>query len=469
MGPVLSILKKKNKAVVPVKKQEEETEEDEVKRRDGRRRNSLVSDIFMYIENQRLNDPKEMFNVIQPELDKRKKKIPDWNKSELRIQKKMKIADTVACGSMKQLRDLVIQEFKNINKPYPEKWNEERALHIACREGYYDMVEFMINPKNRSMFDVTDLEIDVLDGKWRSPLHLVFTAPHMTFVSLKYGFDFETLTARALRPEGIDNDIDFKRPGGKEERLKILKILVDNGADVNLKDFHDYTPLHYACIWSWLPAVEVLLEAGADITAQNIAGQNALHIAVEFGAPDVVEYLLEETEIEIEGRDSDGETPLFMACKKNNLELVRILVEFGADTNFVSFKKATPLKTACRENNLPIINILLDYKAQRRKSAFELSKWEVQEACKKRVEFEKAEAKRLAEEEALRNRKGLTAKRTTTKSAYQQWVPYNDKKTGKRFYYNKVSRETLWDMPDDYVRDPLYVITEATYGMHFYH
>ena len=74
MGPVLSILKKKNKAVVPVKKQEEETEEEEVKRRDGRRRNSLVSDIFMYIENQRLNDPKEMFKVIQPELDKRKKK-----------------------------------------------------------------------------------------------------------------------------------------------------------------------------------------------------------------------------------------------------------------------------------------------------------------------------------------------------------------------------------------------------------
>jgi ankyrin repeat protein len=470
MGPVASFFKKKEQAVAPVKKQEEEGEEgEEGKRKDGRRKNSLVSDMFLYIENERLDDRKEMAKIMQPEIDKKKKKIPDWNKAELRIQKKMKTADEVACGNMKKLRDLVIQEFKNINNSYPDKWDEETALHIACREGYFDMVEFMINPKNRSLFDVTDLEIDILNGKWRSPLHLLFTAPHCTFVSLKYGFDFNSLTAMALRPEGIDNDIDFKRPGGKEERLKIMKLLVENGADVNLKDFHDYTPLQYACIWSWLPAVEVLLEAGADIEAQNIAGQSALHIAVEFGAADVVEYLLEETEIPMEGRDTDGETPLFMACKKNNLDIVRLLVEFGADTNFVSFKKTTPLKTSCRENNLPIINILLDYKAQRRKSAFELCKWEVREAINKRVEFEKAEAKRLAEEEALRNRKGLTAKRTTTKSAYQQWVPYNDKKTQKRFYYNKVSREILWDMPDDYVRDPLYVITDATYGMHFYH
>ena len=186
MGPVASFFKKKEQAVAPVKKQEEEGEEgEEGKRKDGRRKNSLVSDMFLYIENERLDDRKEMAKIMQPEIDKKKKKIPDWNKAELRIQKKMKTADEVACGNMKKLRDLVIQEFKNINNSYPDKWDEETALHIACREGYFDMVEFMINPKNRSLFDVTDLEIDILNGKWRSPLHLLFTAPHCTFVSLK--------------------------------------------------------------------------------------------------------------------------------------------------------------------------------------------------------------------------------------------------------------------------------------------
>ena len=142
MGPVASFFKKKEQAVAPVKKQEEEGEEgEEGKRKDGRRKNSLVSDMFLYIENERLDDRKEMAKIMQPEIDKKKKKIPDWNKAELRIQKKMKTADEVACGNMKKLRDLVIQEFKNINNSYPDKWDEETALHIACREGYFDMVK----------------------------------------------------------------------------------------------------------------------------------------------------------------------------------------------------------------------------------------------------------------------------------------------------------------------------------------
>lgn len=105
----------------------------------------------------------------------------------------------------------VIQQFAKINKHYPSGWNGDTLLHIVCREGnfttslciggsppqlsnflalskcrrshgcangasdpmhagYYEMVEFMLNPKNRSMFEATELIVDITNDKERTPL-----------------------------------------------------------------------------------------------------------------------------------------------------------------------------------------------------------------------------------------------------------------------------------------------------------
>ena len=43
----------------------------------------------------------------------------------------------------------------------------------------------MTNPKNYSMFDTTQLDYNVENGKWRTPLHVAFTPPHETFCARK--------------------------------------------------------------------------------------------------------------------------------------------------------------------------------------------------------------------------------------------------------------------------------------------
>jgi len=445
----------------------EAEEKNENKKKDNRKRNSLAADMMQYVEN--VKTLSKFVKEVEEERNKKKKKLPNWEKADVRNQRVMKVADAIACGDFKELRDQVIQNFPKINKHHPEGWLGDTLLHICCREGYHDMVEFMTNPKNRSIFDPTELRIDIRNDKDRTPLHMVFTPPNGTFVCAKYGLNAQTGMPVGEKPEGVVNASDWLQVGGQEERLKILKILLDLGAKVDTPDYHEYTALHYATIWGWTDAVKMLLEYGANVEAVNLQGENVLMIASEYGAIEVVEYLLMETTISLEARDGNGETVLFTAIRKGNVELTRMLVEFGADANVVSFQNMSPLKIACKENNLDIIHLLLDYKAQRRQSAFDFCTMDVRAVIIERIEREKEEARRLAEEEALRARKGLAAKRVTNKSAYQQWVPYNDKRTGKRFYYNKVSRDTQWDMPGDYVRDPLYIIKDATYGMHFYH
>ncbi len=50
----------------------------------------------------------------------------------------------------------------------------------------------------------------------------------------------------------------------RPNRLAVVTLLLDNGADVGQRGINDWTPLHYAVVQRDLPAVELLLAYGAD-------------------------------------------------------------------------------------------------------------------------------------------------------------------------------------------------------------
>ena len=55
-----------------------------------------------------------------------------------------------------------------MNRKYPNL-NDDTLLHIACREGYLRMVQFITDTKNQPQFENTELDVDVDNGKWRTP------------------------------------------------------------------------------------------------------------------------------------------------------------------------------------------------------------------------------------------------------------------------------------------------------------
>jgi ankyrin repeat protein len=52
-------------------------------------------------------------------------------------------------------------------------------------------------------------------------------------------------------------------------------------------------------------------------------------------------------------------TPLHWSVKMQNLEIVELLLDFGADPNKQDFEGATPLHTAGLGNNIEIVKILI--------------------------------------------------------------------------------------------------------------
>ena len=82
---------------------------------------------------------------------------------------------------------------------------------------------------------------------------------------------------------------------------EIAKLLLDNGADVNMQDrVRRRTPLMYAADTGELEIVELYLKYGVHVTTPDINGSTALSIAIQYGHTNIAKLLIPKTIQELE-------------------------------------------------------------------------------------------------------------------------------------------------------------------------
>ena len=77
----------------------------------------------------------------------------------------------------------------------------------------------------------------------------------------------------------------------EKSNLEIVKILLDNGADVNAKDDYVNTALILAVYGENIEKIQLLLSAGADVNIKNRNGETILMTAIEKNNTEIVELL----------------------------------------------------------------------------------------------------------------------------------------------------------------------------------
>lgn len=129
----------------------------------------------------------------------------------------------------------------------------------------------------------------------------------------------------------------------KQKNVAILKLLLSQGARINVRNSRKMTPLMVA--------------------AQNPVDQLFSHFFQFVHGPlsDAKMLCANKQEINpfLDKKDYQGRTALYHAVKKNNIHVTKRLLESGVEVNIKNNARMTPLHRAASEGNSAIISLLL--------------------------------------------------------------------------------------------------------------
>jgi len=212
------------------------------------------------------------------------------------------------------------------------------------------------------------------NNEGKTPLHLLFENGYYDEDDLLY-------IARLLLKHGADVNIqamDEWAPlhgAAFDGRPGIARVLLENGAHVDAENDQGETPLHLVSRGKYdsqehgVGIALLLLAHGVDVDARTKDEWTPLHSAAFNGRPEIVRALLDQG-ANANAENDQGETPLHLVSRSNYISkehvvgIAELLLECGADTNAQDKDHATPLQLARYRGRLDIAGVLLDHDAK---------------------------------------------------------------------------------------------------------
>jgi ankyrin repeat protein len=180
--------------------------------------------------------------------------------------------------------------------------------------------------------------------------------------------------------------------------VAVCALIAAKPAAVDEDDEHGWRPIFHAALWRQEHIVRLLIEAGADLAAHDgyvmhYAGEvpnnkAIVTLLIQYGALEAhvrptddlsrqflatvfladtarVRSLLARHPHLAAALDGRGDQPIHHAARNGDTEVVRLLIEYGADVNATNARRHTVLYCAGGHGHLATLQLLLDWGADR--------------------------------------------------------------------------------------------------------
>lgn len=250
--------------------------------------------------------------------------------------------------STEALRILLLQPELEVNERHgPHK---ELALHAAASAGHFDAVELLVEhgsdvnvidtngylPMTNAIFAKSlpclrfllerQSRVDTQDDKENTPLHLAAMVdfPDAIALLVKHGVPLNKSNKRGLSPLAIAIGLGH---------MQVMQELIDHGADVD-GDCRIGKLLHHAITWNRLEAVQALIKGGCQVDALNPLDETPLLVAVQQRKIDLVRFLLDHGADPCASHGGQN-APLLYAANHGYTELCKLLLTPSTSSFFL--------------------------------------------------------------------------------------------------------------------------------------
>uniref|UniRef100_A0A669DCV9 Euchromatic histone-lysine N-methyltransferase 2 n=1 Tax=Oreochromis niloticus TaxID=8128 RepID=A0A669DCV9_ORENI len=140
--------------------------------------------------------------------------------------------------------------------------------------------------------------------------------------------------------------------------LEVCYMLIQAGAQVDAQDKDLRTPLLEAIINNHVEVARYLVQNGACV--YHIDGYTGLHHAAKLGNLEIVNMLLETGQVDVNAQDSGGWTPIIWAAEHKHVDVIKALLNRGADVTINDKELNVCLHWAAYAGNVDIAELVLN-------------------------------------------------------------------------------------------------------------
>ena len=142
-----------------------------------------------------------------------------------------------------------------------------------------------------------------------------------------------------------------------------VEALLNKGADPNAAGSASNGPeyaLKLAAEWGNIRILRLLVENGANVNQQNAQGFTALHVAAKRGDKAMLDLLLHGYKADIKVRLQNGSLPIHSAASRGQTSCIEAFLELGVDIDVANNEGLTPLHWTAEEGYWDTVQYLLE-------------------------------------------------------------------------------------------------------------